>query len=95
MSSVGEALKLRRQAQPIQFSPNESRPAQTKRAGNAMVGRPFHETTRHGLWISLISSGTLGQDMPDHHQQLARNGDNRFVPANRCGELGKAGFPIG
>ena len=56
---------------------------------------PAPELTSHANRVRMTISDLLGQDMPNSHQELAGDGDNRFAGALACGQPFELGLPIG
>ncbi len=60
-----------------------------------MVGNPIHQLACERLGISMAISFLLGQHMPHGDQQLAGNGDDRFLFADALGQALELPLPVG
>ena len=56
--------------------------------------RPHHQLERNPFGIRPLIDALTMQDMPDHHQQLARERDNRLFLTNPARETLEFGLPI-
>lgn len=76
-----KTLQLLTQAKRVEILAHELRRGHPVRqvAGADVLVRHVQEATRHLRGIRSAIGLALGQDVPDHHQQLARDGDDRFV----------------
>src|SRR5690348_14951749 len=62
---------------------------------DAMIANPVHQFARDGLYLSIGVGLLFGQDVPDHDQQFASDGDNRLLFAHAPGQVLKLSFPMG
>ncbi len=56
---------------------------------------PVQQCAGDGLDLCMAIRFLLAEYMPDGHEQFPRNGHNRLLFANACGQTLKLGFPVG
>jgi hypothetical protein len=61
----------------------------------ATAGGPAKQRAGNGLHVGMDISRLLTELVPDGHQQLTGDGNNRFGFANMCAESLKFSFPVG
>ena len=92
---VVDLLDLFTQTQLIKVVVQEQEPvASLARSGSRMTN-PVQQFAGDSLDLCMAICFLLAEDMPDNYKQFPRNGDNRFLFANACGQALKLGFPMG
>src|ERR1700694_4978058 len=94
LAVVYERLQISGRPQPVQLLAHEGRTLQALRGCRALLGAPGQELARDVLGIRVTVSLLLAQHMPDHDQQLAGYGHDRFLSACACRQTLKGRAPV-
>jgi hypothetical protein len=80
--------------QPIEFKPYKLSPGQPEFGGQSVPGAPSHQGAGDPVNVSPAVHIRVTEDVPNNHQQFARNGDDGLLLAGSLLPVFEFGVPV-